>query len=116
MDSAKDIVNRALIDQQTRVFCLCKQGSDLLFGGCDRERRQVRPMDQDVRRALLGEVDGVFQQLTLVFVNATVLLDFLHQHQQLLVGHFVFCAEMEYLGQQLFPEGKEGVQRGKDPN
>ena len=68
-------------------------------------------MDEDVLRLLLGKADGVLQQVALVLVDAALLLHLVHQHQQLLRGHFVIPIQMKHPGQQLFPQGKQRVQR-----
>ena len=116
VNGAEDVVNRVLIDQQTGIFRLRKQRGDLLLRCGDREGRKVCAVNQNILRALLGEVDRIFEELSLVFVNAAVLLDLIHEHQKLLLRHFIVGAEVKDLGQQSFPKRKERIQRRKDPN
>ena len=73
-------------------------------------------MDEDVLRLLLGKADGVLQQVALVLVDAALLLHLVYQHQQLLRGHFVVPIQMKHPGQQLFPQGKQRVQRHQQPD
>ena len=59
---------------------------------------------------------SIAQQLTLVFINATVLLHALHEKEQFLVGHFCVVIRLEEAGNKLFPPGKEKIQRRQDQN
>ena len=69
-----------------------------------------------VRRRQVAELKGVAQQLTLIFVNAAVLLHVLHEKEQFLVGHFCVVICLEEARNQLFPLGKEKIQRCQHPN
>ena len=116
MDGAEDVVDRILIDEKPRIFCLGEQRGDLFLCRRDGEGGKVGAVDQDILRALLGEVDGVFEQLALALVNAAVLLHLVDEHEQLLLRHFIVGAEAEDLRQQLLPEGEDGVERREDPD
>ena len=116
MDGAQNVVDGILIDQQAGVFGLGEQRRHLLLAGGDGQGRQIHPVDQDILGLLLGKADGVFQQLALVPVDAAVLLHLVHQHQQLLLGHFAVAVEAEHLGQQLLPQGEQQVQGHQHPD
>ena len=77
---------------------------------------QFDAMRQNFRRRQVAELKGVAQQLALVFVNAAVLLHILHEKKQFLVGHFGVVVRLEEAGNQLFPLGKEKIQRGQHPD
>ena len=77
---------------------------------------QFDAMRQNFRRRQVAELKGVAQQLALVFVNAAVLLHILHEKEQFLVGHFCVVICLEEAGNQLFPLGKEKIQRGQHPD
>ena len=77
---------------------------------------QVDSMGQNFCRRQVAELKSIAQQLALVFVNAAVLLHVLHKKKQLLVGHFCIVICLEEAGNQLFPLGKEKIQRRQHPN
>ena len=116
MYRAQNMVDGILIDQQPGILGLGEQRRHLLLAGGDGQRRQIHPVNEDVLRLLLGKADGVFQQLALVPVDATVLLHLVHQHQQFLLGHFAVGVQAEHLGQQLLPQGEQQVQGHQHPN
>ena len=116
VDGAEDVVDGILIDEKPRIFRLGEQRGDLFLRRGDGEGGEVGAVDQDILRALLGEVDGVFEQLALAFIDAAVLLHLVDEHEQLLLRHFIVGAEAEDLRQQLFPEGEDGVERREDPD
>ena len=105
------MINRVLIDEQPGIFRLVEQRGDFLLARRNRKRRKVDPVNKDVLRLLLGKINRVFEQLSLVFVDAAVLLHLVDEHQQLLLRHFALRVQAEHLCQQLFPEGKQEIER-----
>ena len=89
MDGAEDVVDRILIDEKPRIFRLGEQRGDLFLCRRDGEGGKVGAVDQDILRALLGEVDGVFEQLALALVDAAVLLHLIDKHEQFFLRHFI---------------------------
>ena len=108
---AEDMINRVLIDEQPGVFRLVEQRGDFLLARRNRKRRKVDPVNEDVLRLLLGKINRVFEQLSLVFVDAAVLLHLVDEHQQLLLRHFALRVQAEHLCQQLLPERKQKIER-----
>lgn len=70
MNRPEDVVDAALIDQQPRVLRLGEHRRDFLRRGPDRERRQIDAVDENVLCFLFGELDRIFQQFSLVLVDA----------------------------------------------
>ena len=105
------MINRVLVDEQSGILRLIEQRGDFLLARRNRKRRKVDPVNEDVLRLLLGKINRVFEQLSLVFVDAAVLLHLVDEHQQLLLRHFALRVQAEHLCQQLLPEGKQEIER-----
>lgn len=95
MKNTDDLIDGIPVDQQTGEAGLCKGSGNFLVALVDVHGLQFDAMRQNFRRRQVAELKGVAQQLTLIFVNAAVLLHVLHEKEQFLVGHFcvVICLE-----------------------
>ena len=116
MKNADDLIDGIPVDQQTGEAGLCKGPGNFLVAFVDVHGLQFDSMGQNFCRRQVAELKGVAQQLTLIFVNAAVLLHVLHEKEQFLVGHFCVVICLEEAGNQLFPLGKEKIQRGQHPD
>ena len=116
MEDAHDLVDAVLVDQQTGEAGFLEELTDLLHGGLDVEALQIHAVGQDILGLLLGEVDGVAEQVALLVVDGALLLDLLHQHEQLLLGHLAVGLNTEDLGHQLGPQGEEEAEGNEDPD
>ena len=116
MEDAYDLVDAVLVDQQAGEAGLLKELTDLLHGGADLKALQIHAVGQDILGLLLGEVDGVAEQVALLVVDGAFLLYLLHQHEQLLLGHLVVGLDTEDLGHQLGPQGEEEAEGNEDPD
>ena len=95
MKNADDLIDGIPVDQQTGEAGLCKGSGNFLVALVDVHGLQVNSMGQNFCRRQVTKFKGIAQQLTLVFVDAAVLLHVLHKKKQFLVGHFciVICLE-----------------------
>lgn len=116
MKNADDLIDGIPVDQQAGKAGLCKGSGNFLMALADVHGLQVHSMGQNFSRRQVAELKSIAQQLTLVFVNAAVLLHILHEKKQLLVGHFCVVIRLEETGHQLFPLGKQKIQRRQDQN
>ena len=116
MNHAHDLVDAVLVDQQAGEAGLLEELTDLLHRGADLKALQIHAVGQDILGLLLGEVDGVAEQVALLGVDGALLLDLLHQHEQLLLGHFGVGLDAEDLGHQLCPQGEEEAEGNEDPD
>ena len=116
VDDADDLINAVLVDQQAGEAGLLKELTDLLHGGLHIEALQVYAVGEDILGLQLGEVDGVTEQVALLGVDGALLLDLLHQHEQLLLGHLGVGLDAEDLGHQLGPQGEQGAEGNEDPD
>ena len=116
MKNTDDLIDGIPVDQQTGEAGLCKGSGNFLVALVDVHGLQFDAMRQNFRRRQVAELKGVAQQLTLIFVNAAVLLHVLHEKEQFLVGHFCVVICLEEARNQLFPLGKEKIQRGQHPD
>ena len=115
MDDAHDLVDAVLVDQQTGEAGFLEEPTDLLHGGLNVKALQVYAVGEDILGLLLGEVDGVTEQISLLVVDGALLLDLLHQHEQLLLGHLIVGLDTEDLGYQLGPQGENTAEGNEDP-
>ena len=116
MENAHDLVDALLVNQQTGEAGLLEDLTDLLHGSLDVKALQIHAVGQDILGLLLGEVDGVTEQVALLVVDGALLLNLLHQHEQLFLGHFVVSLDTEDLGYQLCPQRENEADGNEDPN
>ena len=116
MKNADDLIDGIPVDQQAGEAGLCKGSGNFLMAFADIHGLQVNSMGQNFGCRQVTKFKGIAQQLTFVFVDAAVLLHVLHKKKQLLVGHFCIVICLEEAGNQLFPLGKEKIQRCQHPN
>ena len=116
VDNAHDLIDAVLVDQETGEAGLLKELADLLHGGLDVKALQIHAVGEDVLGLLLGEVDGVAEQISLLVVDGALLLNLLHQHEQLLLRHLVVGLDTEDLGHQLRPQGEDTAEGNEDPH
>jgi len=81
MKNTDDLIDGIPVDQQTGEAGLCKGSGNFLVALVDVHGLQFDAMRQNFRRRQVAELKGVAQQLTLIFVNAAVLLHVLHEKE-----------------------------------
>ena len=116
VDDAHDLVNAVLVDQQAGEAGLFKELSDLLHGGLHVEALEVNAVGEDILGLQLGEVDGVAEKVALLGVDGSLLLNLLHQHEQLLLRHFGVGLHTEDFGHQFCPQGEQGAEGDEEPD
>ena len=112
VDGSQNIVDGIPVNQQTGGEHL----RNFVLGGCDRQSRQIRPVNQNIPGLLIGKLNGISQKSALVLIDGSVLLYLIYQGQQLLLGHLGAGLQMKNLRQQLLPAHKQNVQRQENPN
>ena len=114
VDDAHDVVDALTVNQQTGELGFGEDLGNLLLGGVQGDGLNIHPVGEDIFHLQVVELNGVAQKLSFVQVDAAVLLDLLHQEDQLFGRHFVVLFHLQNLGQQLFPGGEQEVHRGQD--
>ena len=113
VDDADDIVNAVVINRQTGVAALYKQGGRLLHGEVVLHRNQVHTGGEDLGDLQVVELDGVADEIALVLVQTALVLGLVHHAHQLFFGDAVLTAVTEHQGQQALPLGEQEVGRGE---
>ena len=116
MNDAHDVVDVRSVDQQAGKAAFSKDAGNLLRRSVCRHRLQVHPVGEDILGVPVSEFNGGTQQLVFVLVQAALLLDLVHQHQKLLLGHGAFAAGPDHPPHQLFQLGKQPRKGRKHPH
>ena len=107
------VVNIPIIHRQAGILCLGKHFGDILLACVLGHRLHIHPVGEYVLRLPLGELYCVLQKLALAAVYAALLLDLVNEHQKLLLRHLIVAFQPEYSVEQLFPQGKQPIQRAE---
>ena len=114
MDDADDVVNAVVINRQTGVAALHKQGGRLLHGCVVLHRYQVHPGSENLGHLQIVKLDGIADEIALVLVQTALVLRLVHHAHQFFFGNTVLSAVAEHQGQQALPLGKQEVKRSKE--
>ena len=115
MENANDLINGIPVDKQPGEPGLGEGLCDFLVALVDVNGFQLDAMGQNFRRRQVAELQGVSQKLTLVLINAAVMLHVLHEKKQLFMGHFGVAVRLDEAGNQLFALSEEKIQRRQRP-
>ena len=111
VDDAHDVIQRLLVDGQARIARRFELVGRLLLGAPQRDAVHPHARGEDVADVQVVKLDGAFEQFALVGVHAALLLGFLHQGEQLVLGDGVVVVHAQQTAQKLLPLGKEPVDR-----
>ena len=106
VDDTHDVVDIFIINQQAGETALVKDLGDCTGIIADADGLQIHTVGENVLGIPVGELDGRAQQLVLILIQAALLLDFVHQHQQLFLGHAAVFGVADDLAHQVF-QGRE---------
>ena len=109
VDKAHDVVNGLMVDRDAGVACLGKEGGQLLHGALLLGGSQVHPGGEQLGDLQVVELNGVADQVTLVLVQAALVLRLVHHAHQLLLGDAVVPLGAEDPAHQLFPLAEQEV-------
>ncbi len=116
IDDSDNVIQVVLVHRKSGKPALLKGPADFLHGGSQLHRHDVHSRGNHVYGLQVVELDGVGNQLLLLLADASADLGLLHDGNQLVLGVGPVLLRPEQLSQQLFPQGKEHVQRREQPH
>lgn len=112
MDQANDVINGTMVNGNPGIAAFCKEHGKVLHGGGIWRSHDVHPGSKDFLHLHIVKLNGCADQLTLVVLQTTLTLRFLHHGDELFLGNSLLLMGVEELDHQFLEQPEEQMQGG----
>ena len=116
MNDADDVVDRFMVNRQTRVAVFHEKRANLLHRRFLVDSDKIHARRQNIRHIEIVELDRGTDEIALVSVQPTFALSLVDNAHQLFFSDAIVAGRLEDLREQLLPHAEKEIQRRQHDN